>query len=271
MNDPSNAIGQTVNRRHKPPFVRVYSRVFKSQLPPVARKTNKQNSQDKLGQTSGNNIKYWTIPRCAHDGLHFQLGQDKWKLARHAKHKEREEGTEREGERGRDRETGRTIVKLFSLLHAKFSSCPAGLGMRHEASRPNRCTASGRRGARCRDLCCCCCCYGSTASGSVDIWLLFADTVVINRVKQDNAQVVEGKGSRRSGKPRPRLTLWARLKHFSSSYTVFFYDPTHWMNSACMYLKFYSLPSWSVYSFLTLSNGDRIYSTLVNHCQPIQW
>lgn len=92
VNDPSNAVGQTVNRRHKPPFVRVYSRVFKSQLPPVARKTNKQNSQDKLGQTSGNNIKYWTIPRCAHDGLHFQLGQDKWKLDRHAIHKEREEG-----------------------------------------------------------------------------------------------------------------------------------------------------------------------------------
>lgn len=107
------------------------------------------------------------------------------------------------------------------MLNSRVVPQDLAWDMRHEANRPNRCTASGRRGARCRDLCCCCC-YGSTASGSVDIWLLFADTVVINRVKQDNAQVVEGKGSRRSGKPRPRLTLWARLKHFSSSYTVFF-------------------------------------------------
>lgn len=143
---------------------------------------------------------------------------------------------ERRRERQREEEIERQAGQLSNCFHSFMLNSrvvPQDLAwdMRHEASSQNRCTASGRRGARCRDLCCC---YGSIASGSVDIWLLFADTVVINRVKQDNAQVVEEKGSHRSGKPRPRLTLWARLKHFSSSYTVFFMIlRTEWIPPAC--------------------------------------
>lgn len=130
----------------------------------------------------------------------------------------------------------------------------------------------------------CCCCYGSTASGK-DTWQLYADTVVINRVKQDNAMSWQLAGIGKRGE----LSFWEAPTQTDTSGTsqtlqfqlhwvlfllFFMILRTEW-NPTCLHVLKVLQPPIMIYLythrvlFPWLSNGDKIYSPLVNHGYPI--